>query len=202
MNARTVLTTRSLRRVPKTAAVICLMAACCWRSFGQTNSAARPAGSQRYLLILEASRSMQRRLDNAVQVGLALVRSGVNNEMRAGDTLGIWTYNETLYAGKFPLARWSPETRARLAGQVGTFFRQQKFEKQGDLRPVMKALDNLSHGSEHLTIILISTGEEDFSGADFADRINETYKSWRDEQQRAHMPMVTILRARRGEVAG
>src|SRR5208283_5183287 len=37
-------------------------------------------------------------------------------------------------------------------------------------------------------------------GTPLEDRINASYQQWRDQQQKARMPFVTILRARNGEV--
>jgi hypothetical protein len=40
------------------------------------------------------------------------------------------------------------------------------------------------------------------AGTPFDDQINQLYKNWRAEQQKARMPLVTVLRARRGTVIG
>ena len=181
--------------------LICLLLAAALPATAQTNAPARRP-TQRYLFVLETSQSMQRRLDNAVQVALEVVRTGLNNETRAGDTIGVWTYNQGLSAGRFPLAQWAPDRGAKIAAQMGTFFRQQKFERKSDFRPVLLALGNLATNSDHLTIILISTGEEKLSGLSFEKQLSANYEQWRNEQQRQRMPFITIIRARRGEFNG
>src|ERR1041385_6057586 len=172
--------------------------------FAQSNTnatAPRPAQSQRVLFVFETSRGMSRRAENALKVAIDLIRSGVNGQMRAGDELGIWTYNDTLSLGRFPRTKWSPETSQKVASQAGTFLSRQKFEKGADFRQVVPALSKVADGSDYLTIVLISTGETDISGTVFDGRINESYKSWRDEQQKGRRPFVTILRATRGKFA-
>src|SRR5690242_9100252 len=64
----------------------------------------------RYLLILETSRSMDHRANGTLHAIERLLLSGIGGQLRAGDTLGIWTYNSTLFAGRFPLQYWYPQT--------------------------------------------------------------------------------------------
>ena len=54
--------------------------------------------------------------------------------------------------------------------------------------------------SKLLTVILISSGDWKIRGTPFDDRINGSYQQWRDQQQKARMPFVTVLRARNGQV--
>src|SRR5258706_2337360 len=118
-----------------------VLSACCllfWPpATAQTNAPRRTISSSRYLLIVETSHAMQKRAENTLKVASDLVRSGLNGQMHDGDTLGLWTYNEQVYTGKFPLAKWSPQLGNSVAAQVGKFLNQQKFEKQSDFRPVM-----------------------------------------------------------------
>src|SRR5882724_1036018 len=75
----------------------------------QTNSPAPAAPhSSRYLLIVETSRSMQRRTQGTLDAVRTLLASGMGGQMRRGDTLGVWTFNDQLYAGSFPLQTVSP----------------------------------------------------------------------------------------------
>lgn len=182
--------------------LMCLVAAGSPAAAAPADSASTTISSKRYLLIFETSRAMQRRSDNAVKLAADLVESGLNGQMQTGDTLGIWTYNETLSAGKFPLARWSADTSEQIAKSARQFLSREKFEKQADFHPVMVALNTIARNSPYLTIIVISTGEDEMSGITFASRINESYNVWKAEQQKAKMPFVTVLRARRGQFAG
>ena len=199
MIAGPILENRSGRTVSLLALVAVLVLSSPPMLIAQTNSSAKPASSKRYLLVFETSRGMQRRSDNAIKVAAELIRSGLNGQMHAGDTLGVWTFNETLSAGKFPLAKWSPETAAKTAAQVGLFLSQQRYEKNGDFRTVMPSLNAVVQASEYLTIALISTGENDINGTAFDSSVNESFKTWRDEQQKVKMPLVTLLRAKRGQ---
>ena len=102
--------------------------------------------SNRFLLIIETSRSMQRRADGALQAVKELLDSGMKGQLRAGDTLGLWTFNDELYAGEFPLQRWSPETQKAITTRALTFLREQKFEKQSSLEKVYPTLKQVIQG--------------------------------------------------------
>ncbi len=168
---------------------------------GQTNKVKPPAGpSNRYLLVVETSRAMERRAEGLMQALGDLLAGGIGGQIHAGDTLGLWTFNEELYAGKLPLQQWTPQGRQTVMNRVLSFIRDQKFEKQSRLTMVMPQLGNLVKDSPYITIILFSTGEENIQGTPFDERINQLYKSWRDEQQKARMPLLTILRAKGGKL--
>src|SRR5262249_36925396 len=63
--------------------------------------------SSRFLLIVETSRPMHRNSDATIKTVTSLLYSGFSHQIKQGDTLGIWTYNQQLYAGRIPLQRWS-----------------------------------------------------------------------------------------------
>ena len=68
------------------------------------------------LLMVETSRTMQSPLPEMLKVTTELLRSGMDGQLRSGDTLGLWTFNAHLYAGQFPLQDWTPAfTRAALS---------------------------------------------------------------------------------------
>src|SRR5512143_1888884 len=82
-----------------------LLLAAAPRVFAQTNAApSRPAN--RWLLIVETSRSMERRAQAAQQMVNTLLLTGMNGQMHAGDTVGVWIYNDELYARGFELQTW------------------------------------------------------------------------------------------------
>ena len=70
----------------------------------QTNAAKAAPPSERCLLIVETSKSMQRRTDAVLEAVQDLLASRLNGQFRDGDTLGVWTFNEDLSRGPFPAA--------------------------------------------------------------------------------------------------
>src|SRR6266404_7021743 len=162
----------------------------------QTNSTP-PAN--RYLLIIETSHSMQRRSDGMLAAVQQLLNSGIGGQLKRGDTLGVWTYNQDLYPGRFPLQHWSPETQRTVTDLVVSFLQQQKLEKQSTFVPVLPALEGLVKNSPFLTVIVVSVGDQKIQGTPYDDQINALYASWELEQQKARMPLITILRAKAGK---
>ncbi len=166
----------------------------------QTNVVGSGSEANRYLLVVETSRAMQRRADGVMKAVQDLLVSGMKGQFRPGDTLGIWTFNEEVYTGRFPLQRWSAETQKPLARNALLFLQGQKYEKRARLDKVLPALDRLITKSAFITVILVSSGEEKIQGTPFDERINDSYKQWRDEQRKAGMPLVTVLRAKKGRI--
>jgi hypothetical protein len=167
----------------------------------QADKAKAPLPSNRYLLVVETSRSMQRWADGVRQTVQDLLKSGLGGQLRRGDTLGVWTYNESLYAGRFPLQTWSPETQEDVILHTLTFLKEQKYEKQASFDKVLPALSRVIKGSPFITIILISSPDEKIHGTPFDNRINGFYQEWHEAQQKARMPFVTVLRGQDGQLA-
>jgi hypothetical protein len=166
----------------------------------QTTPVSLPAVSSRYLFIVETSRTMQPRTAGAQRAVRELLASSMRGQLRRGDSLGVWTFNDTLYTGKFPLQKWSLEAKDEIATSVASFVGNQKCEKKADFNPVVPALDKLVRGSDYITIILVTDGEERITGTPYNGQINEFFQLWRDQQRKAQMPFLTILRASHGTI--
>jgi len=166
----------------------------------QADAAKAPLHPDRYLLVVETSRSMQRRADAVLQAVQDLLKSGLGGQLRRGDTLGIWTYNESLQAGRFPLQTWSPEAREGITLRTVAFLKEQTYEKQPSFDKVLPALNRLIEHSPLITIILVSSADEPIHGTAFDIQINQFCQKWHDEQQKARMPFATVLRAEDGRL--
>jgi hypothetical protein len=167
----------------------------------QTNTAKAPPSSHRWLLIVETSRSMQRRSDAVLTAVQDLLTSGMVGQLRPGDTLGVWTFNSDLYTGRFPLQTWSPEAQQDIVSGTLAFLKGQKYEKKANFDKVLPVLTRVISDSGLLTVLLVSSGDEKMRGTPYDSQINEYWQKWHDQQQKARMPFVTILRASAGQVA-
>lgn len=181
--------------LPGGALLLCL-------SLGAPPLVAQPAvSSSRYLLIVDTSRSMQRRAKAMLWTVQDLLASGMQGQLRRGDTLGMWTFNEELYTGRFPLQVWAPEEQQAIGRRALAFLKAQHYAKRPNLDKVIPALDHVVKDSEVITVILISAGDANIHGTPFDGRINDVYARWRNEQPKARKPLVTVLRARNGKIA-
>jgi len=159
-----------------------------------------PARSNRYLLIVETSRSMQRRSDGVLRSVQDLLGSKMGGQLTNGDTVGVWTYNEDLGKEHLPVQRWSLDTDQMVTGRILAFLKAQKYEKRGQFEKVLPALSRLIKNSDTLTTLLISDGAEEIKGTPFDERINGAFKLWHSQQQEARMPFVIVLRAQKGQL--
>ena len=169
-------------------------------SKAQTNMAALGTNGNRYLFLVETSRAMQRRSAGTMAAVRDLLESSMAGQLRRGDTLGVWTYNKQLNAGRFPLQQWSPESQRTVVTRVLAFLQEQTYEHQAALPLVIPALDRLIKQSPFLTVILISDGGQKFHGTPFDAAINKSYDTWEKEQEKARMPLLTVLRAQAGRL--
>ena len=92
-------------------------------AFAQTNP---PASDSRYLFVFDTSAAMKRRAENIQRVTGELIASGMNGQMRVGDTIGIWTFNESLKAGSLAPVSWTPARRMQIASRFTDYLRAQK----------------------------------------------------------------------------
>ncbi len=81
------------------------------------------------------------------------------------------------------------------------FLEAQKYEGRENFDKVLPSVAAVVRDSDIITIILISSGEEDLHGTPFDARINEFYQQWRDQQRKAQMPFITVLRGKGGQLA-
>lgn len=188
-------------RHPLLAGLLLLAALTPSRAPAQTNTANLGPSPQRWLLIVETSRPMQRRADAVLGAVQELLNSNMAGQAQPGDTLGVWTFNAELYAGRSPLRTWSPEAQQDIASRTLTFLKAQKYEKQANFDKVLPALSQVVKDSRLLTIVLVSSGDQKMRGTPFDDQLNEFYQKWHDEQQKARMPFVIAMRAKAGQLA-
>jgi len=142
---------------------------------------------------------MDRRSTGVFRAVHDMIGSRMRGQLRLGDTIGVWTYNEKLYTGQLPLQDWAEGDRATIDDKILNFLGKQKFEKQGRIDAVLPALLQVVKNSEFITIILVTEGTQDFHGTPFDEKINQSYKAWNPQQHDARMPFLTVLRARHGE---
>lgn len=142
---------------------------------------------------------MQKRAENVQKIVGDMFSSGLGGDMRSGDTVGMWTYNDELQTGQFPLQRWTKTTRQRVAVTMVQFLQQQKFEKMPRPSVFWEALTNIVANSERITVVIVSSGSEPIKGTPFDESIVQNYLKNDEAQRKAKMPFVTILRAYQGK---
>src|SRR2546426_10053828 len=91
------------------------------------NAPQKPAPSgNRFLFVVETSAAMNHLEHGGRQAVFDLIYSGFEGRMRKGDTYGIWTFNQNVYAGVYPMQVWDGQRNLEHASAVGRFLKGQK----------------------------------------------------------------------------
>jgi len=159
---------------------------------------AAPLPPGRFLLLMDTSFSMRARADGVAQTLESLLAADLDGRLRPGDTMGMWTFNQQVYHGRFPLQTWSPAQRDAVTARVLEFIREQRYENKADLDQVITRVLPLVRDSELITLILLTDGSVPVHGTPFDENINNSFQTLRREQRRARMPFIVILRAENG----
>lgn len=154
--------------------------------------------SNRWLFVFNTSAAMRERAPGVQAVTQDLLSTGMHGTMRAGDTIGIWTYDSVLKADEAPLQTWFPNAAPSIADNTLDFLRHHSYEKSAAFGDVLANMLRVIKISDVITVVLISDGSDTIKGTPFDDRIAAFYKTNYSPQKRAHMPVVTVLRGEKG----
>ncbi|MGP8198563.1 MAG: vWA domain-containing protein [Limisphaerales bacterium] len=153
----------------------------------------------RFLFIVDTSAAMRGCSNASVQSVAELLDSDMKGEIRKGDTIGLWTYDEKL-STEYPMQVWSTEDKSAILDEMAAYLRGRRYGKRAHLENVMPALNQVIKNSERLTVILISDGSGLIQGTPFDREINLLQKKYARELRSAHEPFVTVLAVRDGAV--
>jgi len=157
---------------------------------------------ERFLFIIDVGSDMQKRATNTQRAVHQLFATGFQGQLRPGDTIGMWTYNNELHTGQYPLQRWLPRVSREISVASIQFVQDLRYGKRSQLETLRTPLADVVADSDRITVVLISDGEEATLGTPFDGRIAEVFKLNAAEQRRRAMPFVTILRAAQGSYVG
>ncbi len=158
-----------------------------------------PREENRFLFVIETSLPMNRMSKATIETVRALVGSGVQGQMHAGDTFGLWTFNEELNTD-FPMQQWTPGASEKLAQGSADFLKKRRFEKKAVLQHVLDPLFPILKSSKAITVVFVSTGNDPMRGSPFDQEINAIYPIYANELREAKIPFVTVLVGRSGKV--
>jgi hypothetical protein len=161
----------------------------------------RPApDGHRFLFVVDISAPM-RATDAANRQALFdMLFTGLDGQMRSGDTFGLWLYNEKLHAGGFPMQIWDEKDPLPAASLATKFLRDQPYA--GTSRPgaLMPSLFKLIENVHDVNVLVISSGKPALKGTPFDTNIAAIVSRKRNERETAQKPFVTALVARGGTI--
>ncbi|GIX50673.1 MAG: hypothetical protein KatS3mg132_867 [Limisphaera sp.] len=152
----------------------------------------------RWLLAIETSADMAPRREGLVATLEQLFRSGFDQRLRAGDTIGVWTFHHTVTTGQFPLQTWQPETGPDMVRLLRAFLESRSWEHHGEPGLVFPLAEAVLAGSARFNLIILCSGERELRGTPFDAPVNEVLRRIRREQRRNRQPVVLVFRAEAG----
>jgi hypothetical protein len=127
------------------------------------------------------------------------ISSSANGQLRPGDSLGIWTYNQKLSV-ELPVQEWDPDLRPRIAYRAVAYLKAHRYEKTSSFDKVLPDIMRVIGSSRNILVFIISNGELNMSGTPFDDEFNKTYRQNLKDMRGQKMPIVTILVGKDGKL--
>ncbi len=158
------------------------------------------APTDRYLLIVETAKAMKRELPAVQQCVGELLASGMSGQLKPGDTMGLWTYNDELHAGDFPMQVWEASAAAEVSKRVDDFLGKQRCQNEAQISRALAAMLRIIEESDRITVLIFSDGFELVQGTPFDAVINRVFTQHREELRNVRIPFVTVLQAVGGKI--
>jgi len=153
----------------------------------------------RFLFIINTSSAMRRMTNGIQEAVLGLLNSGMQGQMRDGDTFGIWTYDDQLHTG-FPMQVWSNKNQGVILQTVSNCLAAPRYQAKPHLEMVLPAALRLVEQSRAVTLVFIFDGSEAMQGTGFDQEINGLHGEFGSQMRAGDIPFVTALAARDGKV--
>jgi hypothetical protein len=156
----------------------------------------------RFLFVFGTSDEMKKRVP-AVQMEINnLLAHNLDGQLGSGDSLGIWTFDQTLRTGQFPLQNWNPAMAVTIASNINKFVAKQRYSKRASFNALQPRLNQVIQASEQLTVLIFCDGEDEIKWTPYDAGINQVLQKRRAELKSTHQPFVLVLRTQQGEYIG
>jgi hypothetical protein len=159
-------------------------------------------GTERYLFIFNTSADMKKRLPAVRAEVNDLLLTGLGGRLRPGDNLGVWTFDQDLHTGQFPLQLWRPEIAGTIAASINKFVGQQRYAHRTRFSTLQPQLNQVIKASSRLTVLIFCDGEGKFMGTSYDADINRVFQQRQADQKKALQPFVLVLRTQLGQYSG
>ena len=160
------------------------------------------AVENRCLLVFDTSSAMKPCLPVIKDTVGQLFITMMNGDLKAGDSIGVWTFATKVSTGEMPLQVWHPEYAATIASNIVTFVQDQRYAKTTDFKAVLPLVDRIVQSSDRLTVIIFCDGDGQFSGTPYDTAVNAIFKQDGGAMQKGKRPFVVVLRSQLGEYVG
>ena len=156
----------------------------------------------RWLLIFENSAAMKRRMPAVNQELRTLFFTSMSSQIHGGDSLGVWTFDQTLHVGEFPLSAWQPEQAATTVSNLVVFLSKRSFKGEVNFNVLQPVLNEVVAGSHRLTVLIFCEGSGEIIWTPYNDGVNHTLVQNYAERKKNSQPFVILLRVQDGKYFG
>ena len=156
----------------------------------------------RFLFIFDTSKSMKPRKEATEKALNTMLATSLAGHLHSGDSMGVWTFGESLQTKGFPLQNWNPDAAVSIASNLVKYMGKQSYAKSTRFEALQPLLNRVMQSSERLTVLIFCDGEGKISGTPYDDAINQALQEKLAEQKKARQPFVIILRSQLGQYVG
>jgi hypothetical protein len=153
----------------------------------------------RFLLVFDTSAEMKRRLPAVQKAVDDLLATSLNGELHSNDTIGVWTFDQELRSGQFPLQRWKPDNAVMIASTINAYVGSQRYAKKTRFEALVPLLGQIVESSEQLTVVIFCDGNGEIHGTPYDTGINQIFQQRQEERQKAKLPIAIVLRSQHGK---
>ena len=151
-----------------------------------------------FLFVIDSSLSMAPRKTNTMQMVRQMILSGFEKQIRPGDSIDIWVYDEENHINAFPPQIWEDADARRIAVNAGRFIDVQKFRGRSRFEPVGRDLEALLPNTKQLLIVIITDADEPLSGFPLDLDINQFLATEKRRRPYAKQPFLISIAAVNG----
>ena len=123
-----------------------------------------PRAQHNFLFVIDSSISMEPRKAAAIKWVREAIASRFDGQIEAGDSIDIWTYDTENNLNGFPPQIWTPSTAKRISDDAAQYLEKYKFKGRSEFANVITDLDILIPQTKSLLVVVITDGEQPFSG--------------------------------------
>ena len=165
-------------------------------------AAAIGRAQDRWLMIFETSAAMKKRMPAVITQVQKLFFTSVGGELHSEDSLGVWTFDQKLHVGEFPLSTWAPDQAANTSSNLVAFLNKRTFKGAVNFNALEPVLSEVVTGSHRLTILIFCEGQGDIIWTPYNEEINHTLRQNYAERKKSNQPFVIVLRVQDGKYFG
>ena len=153
--------------------------------------------SNRFLFVFDNSYAMRYQVKEIVTNFGKLIAGDACGQLRTGDTIGVWLFNEKL-SSDLPLIEWAPDQKENIKTFISAYLHRQHFTGESKLSCVATNLGMIVRASDVLTTIIFCQGIGRVAGTPFDEPINDFLNS-HGRRTKKDLPICIVLQSIHGK---